>query len=79
MRPADKLQIKANFLPLVGLVRSKQKPINHGHGAQYLYRPPPAGAASTIASENIKGSGRTSCQCMFMLSTQLVQHLFQDN
>jgi hypothetical protein len=32
------------ILPLVGLARSKQDPINGGHGAQYLYRPPPAGA-----------------------------------
>ena len=45
VRPADKLQVKAaKFLPLVGLTRSKQDPINRGHGAQYLYRPPPAGA-----------------------------------
>ena len=45
VRPADKLQVKAaKFLPLVGLARSKQDPINRGHGAQYLYRPPPAGA-----------------------------------
>ena len=43
--PADKLQVKAaKCLPLVGLARSKQDPINRGHGAQYLYRPPPAGA-----------------------------------
>ena len=45
MRPADKLQVKAaKFLPLVGLARSKQDPINRGHGAQCLYRPPPDGA-----------------------------------
>ncbi len=37
----------AKFLPLDGLARSKQGPINHGHGAQYLYRPPPAGAKNT--------------------------------
>ncbi len=43
MRPADKLQSKAaTIIPLVGLARSKQDPINRGHGAQYLYRPPPA-------------------------------------
>ena len=42
---ADKLHVKAaKFLPLVGLARSKQDPINRGHGAQYLYRPSPAGA-----------------------------------
>ncbi len=42
---ADKLHVKAaKFLPLVGLARSKQDPINRGHGAQDLYRPPPAGA-----------------------------------
>ena len=38
----------AKILPHVGLelARSKQDPINRGHGAhgQYLYRPPPAGA-----------------------------------
>ncbi len=34
---ADKLHVKAaRFLPLVGLARSKQDPINRGHGAQYL-------------------------------------------
>ena len=32
------------ILPLVGHARSKQDPINRGHGAQYLYRPPAAGA-----------------------------------
>ncbi len=45
VRSADKLQLKAaTILPLVGLARSKQDPINRGHGAQYLYRPSPAGA-----------------------------------
>ena len=29
----------AKILPLVGLARSKQDPINRGHGAQYLYQP----------------------------------------
>ena len=42
---ADKVQVKAaKVLPLVGLARSKQDPINYGHGAQYLYCLPPAGA-----------------------------------
>ncbi len=42
---ADKLHLKAaKFLFLVGLARSKQDPINSGHGAQYMYRPPLAGA-----------------------------------
>ncbi len=41
-RPADKLQLKAAII-----FRSKQDPINRGHGAQYLYRPPPAGANAT--------------------------------
>ncbi len=37
MRPADKLQLKAAIiLPLVGLARSKQDPVNRGHGAQYM-------------------------------------------
>ncbi len=45
VRPANKLQVKAAIiLPRDGLTRSKQDPINGGHGAQYLYRPPPAGA-----------------------------------
>ncbi len=45
VRPADELQLKAaTILPLVGLARSKQDPVTRGHGAQYLYRPPPAGA-----------------------------------
>ena len=46
---ADKLHVRApSFLLLVGLARSKQDPINRGHGAQYLYRPasPVAGGAS---------------------------------
>ena len=43
--PADQLQLKAaTTLPFVGLARSKQDPINRGHGAQYLYRPQPATA-----------------------------------
>ena len=33
-----------HILPLVGFARSKRGPINRGHGAQYFYRPPPAGA-----------------------------------
>ena len=45
VRSADKLQVEgAKFLPLVGLARSNPDPINRGHGAQYLYRPSPAGA-----------------------------------
>ena len=46
---ADKLHVKAaKFLPLVGLARSKQDLFNRGHGAQYLYRPPPAGALTAL-------------------------------
>ncbi len=42
---ADKLHVKAaKFLLLLGLARSKQDAINRGHGAQYVHRPPPAGA-----------------------------------
>ena len=45
MRPADKLQLKAaTITPFDGLARFKQDQINRGHGAQYLNRPPPAGA-----------------------------------
>jgi hypothetical protein len=39
----------ARILTLVGLASFKQDPINRGHGAQYLYRPPPAGANSLIS------------------------------
>ena len=38
------------ILPLVGLARSKQDPINRGHGAQYSYCPPPAGAKIRYAA-----------------------------
>ena len=34
--------------PLVGLAGSKQDPINRGHIARNLYRPPPAGANCII-------------------------------
>ncbi len=34
----------AEILPLDGLARFKQDPINRGHGVQYLHRPPPPGA-----------------------------------
>jgi hypothetical protein len=36
----ETLQVKAaSFLPLVGLARPKQDPINRGYGAWYLYHP----------------------------------------
>ncbi len=44
---ADKLHIYAIIIMILthgGLARSKQDPIDHGHGAQHSYRPPPAGA-----------------------------------
>ncbi len=47
VRPADKLQVKAaTILHLVGLARSTQDPINRGHGAEYFFRPPPAGVST---------------------------------
>ena len=56
VRPADKLQLKAaTILPLVGLARSKQDPINRGHGAQYLYRPPASRGRVFVYSELFKG------------------------
>ncbi len=59
VRPADRLQLKAaTILPLVGLARSKQDPIDRGHGAQYLYRPPPAGA------RNIWGEISVGLDCL---------------
>ncbi len=40
MRPADKLQMKAaTILSLVGLARSKQDPINCGHGRSIYSAP----------------------------------------
>ncbi len=42
----------STILPVVGLARSKQDPMNRGHGARYLYRPRqpgPAVAALTAA------------------------------
>ena len=37
VRPANKLQLKAAHSPTpVGIPRSKQDPINRGHGAQYI-------------------------------------------
>ena len=35
-------------ISLVGLARSTQDSINRGHVAQYLYRPPPAGAIEAL-------------------------------
>ncbi len=35
VRPADKLQLKAATVLLVGLARSKQDPINRGHHDEY--------------------------------------------
>ena len=53
MRLADKLQVKAaKCLPLVGLAKSKQDPINRGHGAQYLNCPPPAAGPGAIVSSS---------------------------
>jgi hypothetical protein len=49
--PRAKLHVKAGkVLPLVGLARSKQDPVTCGCGAQYLYRPPPAGVKIIIDS-----------------------------
>ncbi len=62
MRPADKLQLKAAIiLPLVGLARSKQDPINGGHGAQYLYCPLPAGAKLSAMQLRICVTGAVRC------------------
>ena len=65
VRSADKLQlITPTFLPLVGLNRSKQDPINRGHGAQYLYRPPPAGAEDfgvVDLAQRVMGIFRQEC------------------
>ena len=41
----------ANILTLVGLAKSKQDPINRGHGAQYFYRPTPGGATQNEISQ----------------------------
>ena len=44
----------AKILPLVGLARYKQDPINRGHDAQYLYRPQPAGAETKYEVSRIR-------------------------
>jgi hypothetical protein len=47
---ADKPQVKAaKILPLAGLTKSKQGPINRQHGTQYLYRPTPAAITYALA------------------------------
>ncbi len=61
VRPADKLQIEAaQILPLDGLARSKQDPINRGHSAHYLHRPPAIGGHSVNRTGLISGAG---CTC----------------
>ncbi len=40
------------FYPLLALARSKQDPINRGHGAQYLYRPAPASRTQPEQASN---------------------------
>ena len=61
MHPADKLQLEAaTILPLDGPARSNQGPIKYGHGAQYLYCSPPAGAS--LNHPGINGPGLTHTQ-----------------
>ncbi len=65
---ADKLRVKAaRILPLVGLARSKQDPINRGHCAQYLYCPAPTGAniffLGLLLSGNLDSSGAWQERC----------------
>jgi hypothetical protein len=55
------LQVKAaDILPLVRLARSKQDPVNRGHGAQYLYCPLLAGAHIKDEIETSSRSARTA-------------------
>ena len=43
------MQVKAaENLSFAGLAISKRDPINRGDGAQYIVRPPPAGAMMTL-------------------------------
>ena len=59
-RPADKLQFEAATIPpLVGLARSKQDPINFGHGAQYYNAPRQPGPTNIC---NV-GQGEVSVLC----------------
>ena len=63
VRPADTLQEEAaKFLPLVRLARSKQDPINRGHGAQYLHRPPASRGRHTQYTQ-IKSLRHASTLC----------------
>ncbi len=51
---ADKLHVKAaKILPFVGLARSKQDPTIRRHGAQCMYRPPPAGARDIFVANSV--------------------------
>ncbi len=68
VRPADKLQPKAaTILPLVGVARSKQDPINRGHSAQCWYRPPPARAKVDMCETQIL-QFKTWCYHSFALA-----------
>ena len=51
----------AKILPLDGLARSKQDAINRGHGAQYLYRPPPAEAGQYTVLMPVKAMVAVCC------------------
>ncbi len=75
MRPADKLQVKAAIIPpLLGLARSKQDPINRGHGAQYLYCPPPAAPSvcCSIYIEKVSDDHETSDALVVTLACSYV-------
>ncbi len=72
---ADKLHVKAaKFLLLVGLARLKQYLINRGHDAQYLYRPPPAGACNKYRSVIPQYCQRRSEHASCMLNIAIAEH-----
>ncbi len=54
----------AKILPLDALARSKQDPINRGHGGQYLYHPPPAGAKRECNHEDRASAHEGSKGCL---------------
>ena len=83
---ADKLHLEAaKTLPLVGLPRCKQDPINRGHGAQCLHHPPlPAGASRhaitsiykirhTLAPAIKSQVSCTCCSAIYLLLAQSLQ------
>ena len=77
MRPAGNLQLKAAIiLLLIALARSKQDPIDRGHVAQCLYRPPPAGTSRRYTNTKCHVTGTFGkVDAMSEILTEYLQRL----